>query len=149
MASYAEILDGFVNLIVKGNDFSAGGVEIAFAEFCKSLKEIEHKPIPAVNDRSGYVKTTLKEAVEAAKLPVYIVASKNSQGNMEWELYPGLVIKPDPDKPDSWIAHGLQDGPSIAPLTMNAVLVCQANGVKYDGKNLSGSAKMTSTPLRV
>ncbi len=147
MSSFSEILNLFVKLITDGNDFTEVGVEKAFKKFVDSLKVHEHKPRINTQYTGDYVKTTLKQTAEAAKQPVYITAEKNKYGNMESTIYPGLIFIEE--SPNRWIAHGLQDSANIAPLTMNVALVCQANGWRYDGNNLSGSAKATTSPLRV
>jgi len=143
---YSQVLQPFVTRLRKGGDFSAKGVEAAFQAFVDSLEIKVYKP-PAV-ESSSYVKTTLQEAVENSKRPVQIAAEINRFGNMESLVYPGLIFKEDPaDK--QWTAHGLQDDSgNVVPLTMNAVLVCRANGWRFDGKNLAGSAKLVSSELR-
>ena len=147
MSSLSEILNLFVKLVIDGNDFTEAGINKAFEKFDNSLKIHEHKPKINTQFNGDYVKTTLKQTAEAAKQPVFITADKNKYGNIESTIYPGLIFIEE--SPSKWIAHGLQDGANIAPLTMNVALVCQANGWRYDGNNLTGSAKATTSPLRV
>ena len=149
MSSFAEILDLFVSLVAKANDYTPAGIEKAFEAFRNSLRVHEHKPkAHASAAPNEFVKTTLKEAALAARTPVYIIAKPNKYGNMESTDYPGLVFKKD-DK-DRWVAFGLQgDGPNVEPLTLNALLVCSSAGWLYDKTNLAGSAKLANSELGV
>jgi hypothetical protein len=148
MEEYKKLLQPFVNQILSGKNYTPAGIEAAFIAFQALLEIKVFKPAPLNVERENFVKTTLQEAVAAAKLPVEILVEKNSYGNMESLVYPGLLFKEDPKEKDLWIAYAMQDGPKEAPLTMNAVLVCCANGFLYDGKNLAGSAALTSSELR-
>lgn len=148
MEEYKKLLQPFVNKILSAGNYTPAGIEAAFIAFQASLEVKVFKPPPVNVERETFVKTTLQEAVAAAKLPVEILVEKNAYGNMESLVYPGLLHKQDPVEKDLWIAYGLQDGDKVAPLTMNAVLVCRANGFLYDGKNLAGSAALTSSELR-
>lgn len=148
MAEYKKLLQPFINKIVAGGNYTPAGIEAAFAAFQASLEIKTYKPEPLDVEKGAFVKTTLQEAVAAAKLPVEILVEKNEYGNMESVIYPGLLFEEDPNEKDLWTAYGMQDGPNIAPLTMNAVLVCRANGFLYSGKNLAGSAALTSSELR-
>uniref|UniRef100_A0A6C0CFI7 Uncharacterized protein n=1 Tax=viral metagenome TaxID=1070528 RepID=A0A6C0CFI7_9ZZZZ len=145
-ADYRQVLQPFVTRIRKGGIYTVEGVEAAFLAFVDSFEIKVYKP--PETESSGYVKTTLQEAVEASKRPVQISVEVNSFGNMESLVYPGLIFKEDlNDK--QWTAHGLQDDSgNIVPLTMNAVLVCRANGWRFNGKNLGGSASLVSSELR-
>ena len=67
--------------------------------------------------------------------------------NKECTIIPGLLVKEL--GPNDSIAYGVQDGPNIAPLSINQLLACQANGFKYDKNNTVGSAKFTTSPLGV
>ena len=148
MSNFEEILDLFVSLVIQGKDFTAQGIEVAFTTFCASLKVHEHKPKVNSSALPGeFVKTTLKEAAEKCRVPVYIIADINKYGNMESVDYPGLIFKKDDQ--NRWVAIGLQDGPNIAPLTMNALLCAMGNGWRYDKNNVSGSAKAASSDLGV
>lgn len=148
MAEYKKLLQPFVNKIIAGGNYTPAGIEAAFVAFQASLETKVHKPMPVDAGRDAFVKTTLQEAVEAAKLPVQIMVEENEHGNMESVVYPGLIFEQDTSGKDIWVAVGIQDGPNIAPLTMNAVLVCRANGFLYSGKNLAGSAASTVSELR-
>lgn len=147
MSTFAEILDLFVSVVSKGNDFTPEGVEKAFETFKGSLRVHEHKPKAYASAApTEFVKTTLKEAAQAARAPVYIIAKINKYGNMESSDYPGLIFKKDAK--DRWVAIGLQgDGPNIEPLTMNSLLVCVSCGWLYDKTNISGSAKLANHEL--
>ena len=149
MTTRIEILELFIKQVVQRGDYSPAGVEMAFDIFCKTVSEHQHKPKErAPNMKQGdFVKTTLKEAAEAARAPIYIPACLNQYGNMESTVCPGLVFKEDGD--GRWYAHGIQDGEKIAPLSMNYVLVCAGNGWRYDETNLSGSAVATSSELKI
>lgn len=145
MSVYLKALKPFVDLLVEKGDFTVAGVEAAFDAFSKSLSVKEYKPI-VVTDSSSE-KTTLKEAAEKAKLPIYLTVEKNSEGNFESTVYRGLVFKEA--EGGVWVAFGLQDGKNIVPLTMNAVYACRANGWRYNSNNLVGSAAETKSELRV
>lgn len=148
MTEYKKILQPFINKIISGGNYTPEGIEAAFSAFEASLQVKTYKPVPSESEKDIFVKTTLQEAVEAAKLPVEIMVEKNEQGNMESLIYPGLLFKKETSGEDLWIAYGLQDGANVAPLTMNAVLVCRANGFLYSGENLAGSAAATTSELR-
>lgn len=143
---YRKVLDPFVSRLRKAGDYTPAGVEAAFKAFVDSLEVKVYKP-PAV-ESSGYVKTTLQEAVEASKRSVQISAEKNRFGNMESTVYPGLIFQQD-EQDGQWTAVGLQDdNGSVVHLNMNAVLVCRGNGWRFDGRRLAGSATLVSSELR-
>jgi len=144
MSSYEAILNLFVDLVIKSNDFTVDGIEKAFQKFKESLTVHEHKPKNS-SAPSDFVKTTLREAVERAKQPVYIIADYNRFGNLESKDYPGLIFIKNGE--NQLIAHGIQDGSKIQPLTMNAILCCMANGWLYDRKNTAGSANVCENPM--
>ena len=148
MSNYEEILDLFVSLVVASNDYTPQSVEKSFVAFCASLRVHEHKPKGNSNAPSdSFVRSSLKEAAQKAKLPVYIIADINKYGNMESADYPGLIFEKDAN--GQWVAVGLQDGPKLAPLTMNALLVCSSNGFRYDRNRVTGSAKLATSELGV
>lgn len=143
MSDYKSILELFVKKIT---DFTVEGVEDAFIVFERSLTEKVHAPRHDRLKTTEYIKTSLAEAAEAAKLPVFITTKKNAYGNEESTVYPGLIFV---QKGDSWIAHAIQDGKELRPLDMNVALVCQSNGWQFDKNNLIGSATKISSDLKV
>tara|TARA_R110001599_G_scaffold129873_1_gene304558 strand:+ start:14589 stop:15128 length:540 start_codon:yes stop_codon:yes gene_type:complete len=173
MSDYKTILGLFVSKI---KTYNTEGVELAFIEFEKSLTEKVHAPKNNHLKGGEYIKTSLAEAAEAAKLPVYITVKKNGYGNMESTVYPGLIFIEQSASGDkientnsistnnnnnapsgdigknngrNWVAHAVQDGKDLRPLDMNVTLVCQANGWRFDKNNLIGSAEKISSDLKV
>jgi hypothetical protein len=145
---YQEILKIYVDIIIKQGDYSVQGIESAFIEFCNSLKKHEIKPrvIAKDADETNYVKTTLAEAIQRARLPVHITVQRNKHGNLESTVYPGLIFK---EVNGANICVGFQDGEKIAPLSMNQVRICQANGYRFDVTNTVGSAKTVDSELAI
>jgi hypothetical protein len=144
------ILRLFGKLVVEGGDYTPAGVEKAFLTFCSSLEEKEVKKT-LIPDDGNFVKTTLKDAIECAKTPILIKVKKNAYGNLESEDVPGLLFKEDEGESgkERPYAYGIQDGPHVAPLNMNMLLVCYANGFRYDGKCTVESATITSDVNRI
>lgn len=148
-----RLLSLFTDVVVKNGDFTTAGVEKAFNEFVENITIHKPKPAaaskaPAGSNNAGYVKTTLQEAVEQAKLPIHIPVFKNRFGYWESTLYKGLLF--NDEDPQHAIAFGNQgDDGKIHPLTMNQLFVCQANGYRYLKKNTQGSATMCNNELAV
>ena len=148
MSNYEEILDLFVSLVVASNDYTPQGVEKSFVAFCASLRVHDHKPKGNSNAPSdSFVRTTLKDAAQKCKTPIYIIADINKYGNMESADYPGLIFEKDAE--GQWVAVGLQDGPKLAPLTTNSLLVAMSNGWRFDKNRVTGSAKLATCDLGV
>ena len=147
VAQVKTVLDIFTGILIKNGDFTVAGVEKAFREFSSKVTVHKYKPPKASNGPRSYIRTTLAEAVENAKLPVLIPVRRNQYGNWESTIYPGLLFN-DPE-PTKAVAFGMQDGPKIAPLSINQLLICQANGFRYMKNNTVGSAKHTSSELEV
>ena len=154
---YKEILELYTSVVIKKGDYSQAGLESAFNEFCDTLTipKYEYKPPKQNIDNNHYVKTTLAEAIQRAKLPVMISVEKNKYGNWESTVYPGLIFKEinvctDPKHPKmQYVCIGFQDGEKIAPLSMNQLRICQANGWMFDTSNTVGCAKTVSSDLAV
>ena len=135
----AKIINRFCDVVVGRGDFTVDGIEDAFYNFVKALE------INEINEASrfvpGFVKSSIDTAVDAAKKPVYITFKVNQYGNKESTMFPGLLLT------DEGVVYGYQDGPNIGKLSMNHLLVCQANGFRYDKNNTIGSAQHTSSAL--
>lgn len=145
-AELRRLLTIFTEYIVKFGDFSPAGVEISFQKFVDSLKVKE--PAAAMPNPSAYTKTTLEEAIQKAKLPVYVPVFRNKWGHWESTICKGLLFS-DEDARNA-IAIGDQgDDGSIQPLTMNQLFVCQSNGWFYKKSNTTGSAAACSNTLGV
>lgn len=146
MTEYLGPIGIFVKILVESDNFTPSGVEVAFEKFTQSLQVHEHKPRRGATNESRYIKTTLRDAVEKARLPVYIPVMRNDHGNLESTVYRGLVFKTIEGKN---VAIGIQDGEKIAPLSINQLRVCEANGWQYDASNVVGSAATMGGDLAV
>ena len=148
---YEEILRLYTKIVLKNGKFDVDGLQRAFKEFCASLavQPVKPKPIATTNN-SSYVKTTLAEAIQRAKQPVVIPVKTNEHGNLESTIYPGLVFKEVKDGDETYhVCYGFQDGKNIAPLSINQLRVCQANGWRFDVNNTVGCATTVSSDYAV
>jgi hypothetical protein len=141
-----EILKNFINKIQEVGDYTEAGVNNAFEKFKKSLTIHKHVPEPGPKHTAGYINTTIEEAITNAKRPIYIPVKKNEYGNIECAVYPGLLVRDVGE--NTGVVYGIQDGENIVSLSMNQIRICMANGWRYDGENLVGSAKTTYNELR-
>ena len=78
----------------------------------------------------------------------------NDYGNLESTIYPGLVFKKftedTPNGPEEYhVCIGFQDAANIAPLSINQLRVCQANGWRFDVNNTVGCAKTVTSEYAV
>jgi hypothetical protein len=138
-----KILTTFADIIIRGGDYTSNGIELAFTQFCDTVKVKQYAATPKMS--GGFVRTTINEAIEAARQPVYIPCKINQHGNLESENFPGMLVKQIGEH--DCIVYGIQDGPRVAPLSLNWLLVCQANGLKYDKSNTVGCAETTTSIL--
>lgn len=138
-----KILSTFADIIIRNGDYTPKGIEQAFSQFCDTVKVKQYAPVQKMT--GGFVRTTINEAIEAAKQPVYIPCRLNQYGNLESENFPGMLVKQIGEH--DCIVYGIQDGPRIAPLSLNWLLVCQANGLKYDKSNTVGCAETATSIL--
>ncbi|MFS8158622.1 MAG: hypothetical protein ACMG6E_00145 [Candidatus Roizmanbacteria bacterium] len=143
MDDLTDVLNIFNGFLTKGDDYTVAGVEAAFQAFCDSLTIHEHKPPPKAANDAIFMHTTLQDAIARYNKPVHITYKINKYGNKETTIIPGAIV----DTVDGVVMIvGLQDGAKIAPLGINEIRCCQANGFAFDSKNTVGSAKtMTST----
>ena len=156
---YESILKLFTNILVQKGIYTVDGIRNAYKDFCDSLavQEYKSKPTPAANN-DKYVQTTLAEAIQRAKQPVKIPVKKNEYDNFESTVYQGLIFKefmhdvadPATGKFETYyVCVGFQDGKNIAPLSMNHLRICQANGWRFDVNNTIGCAKTTTSDLGI
>ena len=83
----------------------------------------------------------LVQAVEPANIPILIQVVGQAEGSKSVEIRPrvnGIIEQ-----------ITFQDGEKIAPLSMNQVRICQANGYRFDVTNTVGCAKTVDSELAV
>lgn len=151
-ARYKDILESYTKIVIKNDDYTVEGLLEAYKQFCESLAVKTYKPQVAIVNKDAYVKTTLAEAIARAKQPVVIPVQKNKYNNWESTVRPGLIfeernVSDGPEPKMQYVCVGVQDGDKIAPLSMNQLRVCQANGWRFDAKNTVGCAKTVTTDL--